>query len=189
MVLWAINARSETPVAYDIDMAQEICDRLPLEEVEGIWLYPDDNVTVLLLNDNHDSHTQLPTYTLKVVETSDARLHPGETIGTLKATSQANIYAIELATERRNGLLLKPVTCMGTLSKEGDSFSFKKQKTPLRGRLNLNFSRLLPGFWKMISTGISSSGTGNSVQLPVGMVKVYPGYDGNGSSRRKIRYL
>ena len=175
-------------IAYDLEMAREICASLPLEEVEGIWIYPEDKVTVMILNDNEESVGQLPSYSISVVETSDARLHPGEIIGKLYATPDDNTYKIELSTEKKNDILLKPKSCIASLSKEADTFIIKKQKAPFKGRLNFNFNRLLPGFWKIVSTGISQNNN-NSIQPPVGMVKVFPSYDGNGSSRRKIRYL
>lgn len=189
-VFWGGMLLAEPPQAYDIDMAKEICDQLPLANVEGIWLYPDDKVTVLILADNErNDKNSFDSYTISVVDTSDARLRPGEKIGRLHATSEERVYRIELQTEKKNDLLLKPKSCLATLSKEGDSFSIKKQKLPFRGRLNFNFNRLLPGFWKIVSTGISSTGSGNEVKIPVGMVKLYPSYDGNGSTRRKVRYL
>ena len=191
-LLAGINcAYSQSPkVAYDIDMAKELCDELPLETIEGIWLYPDDNVTVLILNDQTDQGRNVfPSYSISVVDTSDARLHPGEVIGNLRATPELNVFKIELSTEKKNDLLLKPKSCLANLSKEGDTFTIKKQKAPFKGRVNLNFNRLLPRFWKIVSVGINQSGTGNSVSPPIGMIKIYPSYDGNGSSRRKIRYL
>ena len=183
--LWGKNPQ----VAYDLEMAKEICSQLPLENVEGVWIYPEDKVTVMILNDNEESTGQLPTYSISVVETSDARLHPGDIIGKLYATADENAYKIELSTEKKNDLLLKPKSCIANLSKDGDTFLIKKQKAPFKGRLNFNFNRLLPGFWKIVSTGISQSNNSSSLQPPVGMIKVFPSYDGNGSSRRKIRYL
>ena len=176
--------------AYDIDMAKEICADLPLENVEGVWLYPEDNITVMILNENDKERKNLlPVYSISVVQTSDSRLHPGDEIGKLFATADENVFKIELSTEKNNELLLKPKSCLATLSKDGDTFFIKREKSPVKARLNLNFNRLLPGFWKIVSTGISSSDKGNSVQYPVGMVKIYPSYDGNGSSRRHVRYL
>lgn len=177
------------PVAYDIDMAKDICKELPLDDLEGIWIYPEDHVSVLVLKDEVIDRNSLPTYSISVVNTTDARLHPGEVIGKLHETAKEREYRIELFTERKNELLLKPKTCLATLSSAGDTFLFKKQNSFLKGRLNLNFSRLLPGFWKMISTGISTSNSSNKNEPSVGMVKIYPSYDGNGSSRRKVRYL
>lgn len=186
--LSALCAPPET--VYDMEMAQELCRQLPLESVEGIWLYPDDKVTVLILKDSEASQQNVfPSYTISVVATDDAALNPTDVIGKLYATAEDNVFKIELSTEKRNDLLLKPKACTATLSKDADSFILKKQKTPFKGRLNLNFNRLLPGFWKIVSTGISASGNSSSVNPPVGMIKIFPSYDGNGSSRRQIRYL
>ena len=190
-MIFVLPLAAESPrIAYDIDMAKEICGELPLENMEGIWLYPEDGVTVMILNEqNRLNVNSLPSYSITVVQTSDARLHPGEEIGKLYATADENVFKIELSTEKNNELLLKPKSCMATLSKDGDSFIIKRQKSPIKGRLNFNFNRLLPGFWKIVSAGITTNGSGNSYQLPIGMVKIYPSYDGNGSSRRKVRYL
>ena len=169
-----------------METAREICDELPLEAVEGIWIYPEDNVTVLILGqENHSS--SMTEYSIRVVETTDARIRPGEEIGKLYATAKDNVYKIELKTESKNELLLKPKSVLANLSKEGDTFLIQRDKPLFKGRISFNFNRLLPGFWKIVSTGISS--TGGGVETPVGMVKVYPSYDGNGSSRRKVRYL
>lgn len=177
-------------VAYDIDMAIDICGDLPLESVEGIWLYPEDQVTVMILRtDAGLAGNTFPEYAISVVETSDTRLHPGDVIGQLTATPDSKTFKIELATEKKNDYYLKPKTCLATLSNDGDTFVFKKGKTGLKGRLSLNLNRLLPGFWKIISTGISTSSGNSRLEAPVGMVKIYPSYDGNGSSRRKTRYL
>ena len=176
-------------VAYDPGMAREICDELPLENVEGIWIYPDDHVTVMILKDKDTNATAWPTYTVSVVETSDARLHPGDIVGKLKATPRQDTFSIELMTEKKNDYLLKPKSVLATLSKDGDSFLIKRQKAPFKGRLNLSLNRLLPGFWKIVSIGVSQNNNRENIEPPVGMIKIYPSYDGNGSSRRRVRYL
>lgn len=179
----------EPKIAYDMGQAIEICSDLPLESIEGIWNYPEDKVIVLILSDKDNSKYQGSlTYSISVVKTEDTRLKPGEIIGTLTSTAETGVYKIELATERKNNFLIKPKSCLATLSKEGDSFKIKKQKIGLKGRFNLNLNRLLPGFWKIVSTGFSSV-AGSSEEPPIGMVKIYPSYDGNGSSKREIRYL
>lgn len=191
LTVWlnVMNIQATPPVAYDMESAKEICDQLPLESIEGIWLYPDDKVTVMILNDreNQDPNS-LPTYIISVIDTSDARLHPGDVIGSLSATADEKTFRIELKTESKNNLLLKPKSVLASISKDGDVFTIKKQKAPFRERINLNFNRLLPGFWKIVSLGISRQ-NGTKIEAPVGMVKVYPSYDGNGSSKRKVRYL
>ena len=175
---------------YDMEQAKEICDDLPLEAVEGIWIYPEDNVAVLILNDRNDRRRSYATsYTMRVVESKDARLKPGDVIGKLIETPDAKTYKIDLFTEKRNQSWLNPVTCIATLGNEGDTFIFKKGASRLKGRLNFNLSRLLPGFWKMISAGITTNTGNTDLKAPVGMMKIYPSYDGNGSSRRRVRYL
>lgn len=175
--------------AYDLQMAKEICDELPLENIEGVWLYPDDKVTVTILREETElTYNEFPSYSISVIDTSDARLHPGEEIGRLYATAEADVYRIELSTEKKNELLLKPKSVLATLSKDGETLLIKQQKSPLKGRVHLNINRLLPGFWKIVSIGVSSNAN-SSVKAPLGMVKIYPSYDGNGSSKRKIRYL
>lgn len=190
LIINPLSVAATSPIAYDMDMAKEICAQLPLDNVEGIWLYPDDKVTVLILNDeNSTGNNRLETYSIRVVDTSDARLHPGDEIGKLYATADENVFKIELSTESKNDLLLKPKSCLANLSKNSDTFIIKRQKSPIKGSIRLNFNRLLPGFWKIVSLGVSPSGNGASLQAPVGLVKLYPSYDGNGSSRRKVRYL
>lgn len=179
----------EPSTVCDIDMAKEICDSTPLDQTEGVWAYPDDNVVVLILRDDDSSGiSQLPVYKITVLESTDCRLSPGETLGRLYSTAQAGTYKIELFTEKNNELLLKPKSCVATLSKENDTLIIKKEKSKLKLRLNLSLNRLLPGFWKIVSSGISTALSSES-SLPIGMVKIYPSYDGNNSSKRKIRYL
>ena len=181
---------ASSPVAYDMEMAKEICDEMPLEGVEGVWVYPDDGVTVMILRESEgEARIAFPAYAITVVETSDARLHPGEKIGTLRGTSKEKVYEIELSTERKNDILLKPKSCLATLSAQNEALLITKQKAPFKGRINFNFSRLLPGFWKIVSVGVSQNSTTPGATPPVGMVKVYPGYDGNGSTKREVRYL
>lgn len=190
MAVFSLGNAQASETAYDIDKAKEICDEWPLQSVEGIWVYPDDKVTVLILKDSGKGGVaEFESYSISVVQTDDSRLHPGDKIGYLYSTAKEGEYRIELSTERKNDILLKSRSCLATLSKDEDALLIKKQKAPFRGRLNLNFNRLLPGFWKVVSTGISTNGTGRNAEPAVGMVKIYPSYDGNGSSRRRVRYL
>lgn len=190
VIAFSQNSVVSTGLAYDMDMAKSLCDELPLENVEGVWLYPEDNVTVLILNDKREeTKLQYPEYTISVIETSDARIKPGDVIGKLSSTPQEKTFKIELFGEKKNDLLLKPKSCLATLSSDNEAFIIKKQKAPFKGRLNFNFNRLLPGFWKIVSLGISQNTNSASAEPPVGMIKIYPSYDGNGSSRRKVRYL
>ena len=173
---------------YDCEVAREICDLLPLDHLEGIWIYPEDNVTVLIRRRQDISPSALPEYALMVVATSDVSLHPGEEIGVMKASPDEGKFNISLFTERKNGLLLKPVTCSARLDKNGETLTFRQTNKKFRFRFTFNPSLILPKFWRVVRFNSGTSHEQNDTP-PYGMVKIYPSYDGNGSSRRQPRYL
>lgn len=182
------TVESNSPVAYDIDMAKEILDKKALDPLEGIWIYPDDKVSVMICRqEKHDSKISFPKYDIRVIESEDCRLSPGDLIGMLESTPTSGQYKIELFTEKKKESLIKPQSILATLSKEEDALTIKKEQPPLKTRLNLNFNRLLSGFWKIVSIGLSKNS--QNVHPSTGMIKIYPSYDGNGSSRRSPRYL
>lgn len=182
---------AQQPTACDIDRAIEICSALPLDLLEGIWAYPDDNVTVMILKSQPSSSLNLPSYEISVVESDDTRLSPSDVIGSIKATPEASKYEITLFTEKNKDVLQKSNSCMASLSKDSDALILKgnKQKK-LNLRLNINPTRLLPNFWRIVRISASAGNNSDASRQPsVGMVKIYPSYDGNGSSRRQPRYL
>lgn len=175
---------------YDIDAAKELCDRLPLRAPEGIWVYPDDNVLVLILRRPAISPTSLSTYDIRVVETSDVRLKPGDNIGNLSETPESNRFVLELFTECKDKILTKPKTCMARLVEDGEAMILSKEKSKFNFRFTLNPSTLLPKMWKILRMNTSFGSNNSASQTPaIGLVKIYPSYDGNGSSKREPRYL
>lgn len=177
--------------ACDIDRAMEICSALPLDNLEGVWLYPEDKVTVMILRKDSPSASSLPVYDISVVESDDTNLLPGESIGVIEATAESAKYKITLFTERTLNILKKSNTCLANLSKDADALILKGNKSKkFNIRLNINPNQLLPNFWRIVRvSGSTSNNTSSGQEAPVGMVKIYPSYDGNGSSRRQPRYL
>lgn len=174
---------------YDIDAAKALCDSLPLQGPEGIWIYPEDGVTVLVTRRKQLSSTQLPSFEMRVVETSDVRMHPGDIIGILTATPERNKYEAQFYTERKNNLLLKPKTVLAQINDEGETMILKQNKPKFNLRFTFNPSILLPKMWRVIRMNTSAGNNNKSLTPAIGMVKIYPSYDGNGSSRRQPRYL
>lgn len=191
LLVFSIPVRSqESRTACDIDRAIEICSKLPLDNIEGVWLYPEDQVTVLILRKDEVSTSRLPTYNISVVESDDTNLLPGETIGTIEETAESAKYKITLFTERSLNILKKSNTCLANLSKDTDALILKGNKTKkFNIRLNINPNQLLPNFWRIVRLSGSTNNNSSGQEPPVGMVKIYPSYDGNGSSRRQPRYL
>lgn len=172
---------------YDIDAAKAYCDSMPLQSPEGIWIYPEDGVTVLITREKKISQSQLNSYSIRVIESADTRLRPGDIIGLLAATPESNKFEVQLYTERKNNILFKPKTILAQLSNEGETMILKKDKAKLNFRLTFNPSILLPNMWRIIR--LNTSTNNSSAATAIGMVKIYPSYDGNGSSRRQPRYL
>lgn len=184
-----VVASSRVPVC-DKDAAFSLCDSLPLSSVEGVWIYPDDHVTVLVLRNETNDPSELPSYALTVVETTDCKLNPGEIIGTLSPSPDPKKFTLSLFTSRKKGKLSDPKSCLATLSNDGESMVVEKEKSKIRLRVNFNPSSILPALWKsLVRFGISIGDGSRKKEAPVGMVKIYPSFDGDGSSSRGVRYL
>lgn len=186
--LYLSNARASSPIAFDVDLAIGICDSSALDNLEGIWIYPDDNVTVTVFRNDSRQQYSLPEYDITVVHSPDCSLSPGERIGRISATHDVRRFDVELYTERKGLSFMKPKNCSGTLSSEGDMLTLRHDAPRFRLRLNLNPTTLLPRLWKSMLriSGSTRDGNDNSTS---GMIKIYPSYDGNGSSRLQPRYL
>lgn len=161
----------------DMTAARAYCDSAPLAPIEGIWQYPDDGVTVLIRRDTADPRR----YEVKAIESEDTRVSSGDVIGTIEESPDPNRFRLTLATEAHKGLTGKSAECLASLSKDAGALHIKMKKRTI----SLNPSWILPRFWRMVRVKTRDP----LDKLPAGMVKVYPGYDGNGSSRRSPRYL
>ncbi|MDE6298513.1 MAG: hypothetical protein K2M10_02520, partial [Muribaculaceae bacterium] len=169
---------SPLPVVYDMDAAKEICDELPLDPIEGIWIYPQDNVTVLVRKLPSPSLSAADTYQLMVVEATDCRLNPGDVIGKMVASPELNKFTLSLFTSKKGGVMEKSSDCLATLSKDGESMVLSREKSRFRIRINLNPNSLLPYLWRSLVRFGITVGNNDSTHLPApGMIKVYPSYD------------
>ncbi|MDE6290652.1 MAG: hypothetical protein K2M16_03885 [Muribaculaceae bacterium] len=153
------------------------CDTGILTPVEGIWEYPEDGTRVCIQSDP----TSQGSFSLTVISTPDCRLEYGDVIGRLHPTVDSRQFRLEQFTHRDKLRLIKAEQCAATLSADGESLRVKSPK--LKFKININ--TLLPRFWRVVRVSYDDPAD----KLPAGLVKVYPGYDHNGSLRRKIRIL
>ena len=153
------------------------CDTGILSQVEGIWEYPDDGARVCIQADP----TSPGAFTITIISTPDCRLDYGDVIGRLYPTADPRQFRLEQWTRKDNKLLSRAEQCAATLSTDGESLRVKAPK--LKFKVNLN--TLLPRFWRVVRVSYDDPAD----RLPAGLVKVYPGYDHNGSLRRKTRIL
>lgn len=157
--------------------ARRWCDTRPLSAVEGIWEYPQDGARVLIRKDISTPGS----YSIIMLSTPDCRLEPGDTIGRLSPSADPRQFRLRQMTRKEDHTLIKPCDCAASLSSDGESLRVKSLKI----KLKININTLLPRFWRLVRISVSDP----VEDLPAGLVKIYPGYDHNGSLRRKIRVL
>lgn len=157
--------------------AMEFCDQTDLRQIEGLWTYPEDDTTVLIYRNKEKKGI----YDIIVVEAADCSLSPGMKLGELSSSTDPDKFNLKLYTIIKNGVLSGATTAVATFSEKKESLTVKAS-SPIKIRINP--TRLLPSFWRLISVSFKSKES-----APEGMIKIYPSYDGNNSSRREIRYL
>ncbi len=175
-----VSATSPLPLICDIIGAREWCDTTALQPIEGIWIYPEDNVTVLVRRLSDTDRIAYRTYDICVVDTPDCSMTPGESIGFLEGTADAKAFRLRLFTKRKKGKLSGLLDCAARLS-DDENLRVESPKFKFR----LGSLSILPKFWRIVRVSIDNPAS----KLPVGMVRIYPSYDGNGSSRSTPRYL
>lgn len=153
------------------------CDSGVLSPIEGIWEYPEDGAKVLIQADP----THPGTFTISIISTPDCRLEYGDIIGRLHPTVDTKQFRLEQWTHKDKTIFSKAENCAATLSSDGESLRVKSPK--LKFKININ--TLLPRFWRIVRISYDDP----TDKLPAGLLKVYPGYDHNGSLRRKPRIL
>lgn len=157
--------------------ARHWCDVGALSPVEGIWEYPEDGARVLIQEDI----TKPGTFTISIISTADCRLQPGDIIGRLYPSVDPRQFRLEQMTRKGKFSLMNPFDCTATLSADKESLQVKSPKITFR----INLNTLLPRFWRILRFSFKNP----TDELPAGLIKIYPGYDHNGSMRRKVRVL
>jgi ribosomal protein S16 len=179
MVLLGLQVMADDICTFDD--AKRYCDTMPLDNIEGIWEYPEDHVCILIMrNQTYGSGESYP-YKLIVVDSYDAMTAPGEEIGTLEPTPTPTKYKMVLYTQRKKDKLSTPKSCSAELAHNNYALIVKSD----RRWIDINPFAILPKFWRIARLKSDKP----TEKLPKGLIKIYPSYDGNGSSYFKPRYL
>lgn len=168
--------RAFTPPADTLE-AMELCDKTDLRPIEGLWTYPEDDVTVLIIRNEEKKGI----YDIYVVEAADCSLSPGMKLGELRTSADPDKFSLKQFTTVKNGLLSMPLEAVATFSDSKESLTVRHSS---RVKVKINPTRLLPSFWRLATISFNSKES-----APEGMIKAYPSYDGNGSTKRGPRYL
>lgn len=163
---------------FDLETATNYCDTAPLNHIEGIWEFTEDEITVCIKQNDFDN---ISDYIMIIVETNNATTEPGQILGYIDSTSDFRKYKMFIYSDIANGIICRPIECAATISDDKHSISFQSESI----KLKFNVFGLLPYFWRTIRFSKSSP----AESLPKGFIKTYPSYDGNGSSLYNPRYL
>lgn len=189
MMVCLAMARAETELpqqsvvvpGFSEQVARERLMESDLQPLEGIWFYPNEDMTLAIERWQPEPSHKIG-YRLLLVASDDLELLPGTVIGYIEASAVDNKYRLWLYSERNKVTLCGPLDCVATLNKEATTLTFDPPHWEVKVRVN--FARFLPSLFK----GISVVPSVEKEKLPVGFKKIFPA-DGNGNKFNRVRYL
>ncbi len=178
-------ARGEVPdksvilPGIDIDSMRVRLDQIGMQPLEGIWYYPNEEMT-LGIERYRGAHNI--GYRIILLDSPDINVMPGTVIGYIAASAVDSKYKLWLYSQRDQVTLIKPLECVATLNSEATSFTFDPPHWRVKVRVNI--ARFLPSLFN----GMSIVPDRVAESLPVGFRKIYPD-GGNGAPFNRVRYL
>lgn len=174
-----IPKKSVVLEGLDVDSMRVRLDETDMQPLEGIWYYPNEEMTVGIerFKGNHNIG-----YRIILLESPDINLVPGTVIGYIASSAVDNKYQLWLYSQRDRVTLIKPLECVATLNAAATTLTFDPPHWKVKVRVNV--ARFLPTLFNGVSIIPERVGE----RLPVGFRKIYPeGGDGNPFNR--VRYL
>jgi hypothetical protein len=163
----------------DVDSMRVRLDETDMQPLEGIWYYPNEEMTVGI--ERYKGKHNIG-YRIILLESPDINLVPGTVIGYIASSAVDSKYQLWLYSQRDRVTLKKPLECVATLNSQATTFTFDPPRWRVKVRVNI--ARFLPTLFRGVS--IIPDKTGED--LPVGFRKIYPEW-GNGAPFNRIRYL
>ena len=174
-----IPKKSVVLEGLDVDSMRVRLDETDMQPLEGIWYYPNEEMTVGIER-YKGSHNV--GYRIILLESPDINLVPGTVIGYIASSAVDNKYQLWLYSQRDRVTLIKPLECVATLNAAATTLTFDPPHWKVKVRVNV--ARFLPTLFNGVSIIPERVGE----RLPVGFRKIYPeGGDGNPFNR--VRYL
>lgn len=147
---------------FDYTSAKGYCDNKTIDDLEGIWEFPDDETDVMICRSQWEKHS----YDIIVLSSPDCRLGAGSVIGHASRSADANKFKVSLYTRISSDAFSMPGDCLGELSADGSSLMFHPKKI----KFSLRSISILPKFWRMIRVKVDNP----LDRLARGLVKIYP---------------
>jgi hypothetical protein len=163
----------------DVDSMRVRLDETDMQPLEGIWYYPNEEMTVGI--ERYKGKRNIG-YRIILLESPDINLVPGTVIGYIASSAVDSKYQLWLYSQRDRVTLIKPLECVATRNATATTLTFDPPHWKVKVRVNV--ARFLPTLFNGVSIIPERVGE----RLPVGFRKIYPeGGDGNPFNR--IRYL
>lgn len=174
-----VPKKSVILAGIDLDSMRVRLDESDLQPLEGIWYYPNEEMTLGIerYKGNHNIG-----YRIILLESPDISIMPGTVIGYIARSAVDNKFQLWLYSERSRTTLKKPLECVATLSNKATTLTFDPPHWKLKVRVNV--ARFLPTLFNGLSVIPERVGE----QLPIGFRKIYP-EGGNGHPFNRVRYL
>ena len=163
----------------DVDSMRVRLNELDLQPLEGIWYYPNEEMTLGIerFKGKHNI-----SYRIILLDSPDIFVMPGTVIGYIATSVLDNKYQLWLYSQLDKVTLIKPLECVATLNNQATTLTFDPPHWKVKVRVNI--ARFLPSLFN----GISIIPDKVEEKLPVGFRKIYPvGRDG--PPFKRIRYL
>ena len=174
-----IPKKSVVLQGIDIDSMRVRLDESDLQPLEGIWYYPNEEMTLGIERYRGEHNIG---YRIILLDSPDINVVPGTVIGYIAASAVDSKFQLWLYSQRDRLTLIKPLECVATLNAKGTTLTFDPPHWKVKVRVNI------ARFLSTLFNGVSIVPDKVSEQLPVGFRKIYPeGGDGNPFNR--IRYL
>ncbi len=174
-----IPKRSAVIDGLDLDSMRVRLDETDLQPLEGIWYYPNEEMTLGI--ERYKGQHNIG-YRIILLESPNINDVPGTVIGYIASSAVDNKYQLWLYSQRDRVTLVKPLQCVATLNEKATTLTFDPPRWKFKVRVNI--VRFLPSLFSGMS--IIPEKTGE--RLPVGFRKIYP-EGGDGSPFNRIRYL
>lgn len=163
------------------DSSQPYLASVATDPIEGIWEYPADETSLIILR----NPTAKGVYDIYLYESVDCRFSRGMRVGTATATADPKQFSLSLCSRLRKNILTSPLPCAGKLSADADILYIQAPKV----KLSITPSILLPTLWNTLRLSTRIRVENPADKLPSGLRKVFPTFDGNPRPQSAIRYL
>ena len=174
-----VPKKSVILTGLDVDSMRVRLDETDMQPLEGIWYYPDEEMTLGI--ERYKGRHNIG-YRIILLESPDINVMPGTVIGYIASSAVDNKYRLWLYSQRDHVTLMKPLECVATLNSAATTLTFDPPHWKVKVRVNI--ARFLPSLFN----GVSIIPEKVEERLPQGFRKIYP-EGGEGLPFNRIRYL